>query len=993
MGKISLTKAPLKVVRSLWSPKLIRPLQLSLSLISMIFGILFTAELLGIGVDPRDSVRQSRTTLAESLAVQLSVFASIGDEESIDLTVYNIVTRNEDVRAASLIVESGAVLAEHGDIASLQNVLSTSTLTHLRLPILNGDRTWGEVLIVFKPVGMVARELGWFVFVLGFSFLGFTFFLGRALVQLDPGRVVPSRVENAFDLFTAGVVILDENMRIVMTNNSVSQIVGYPSEELIGTTLDEWPWKKSSDWQAPWATTLHSGLAISDKPISLRGADGTQRLLSVSCSAVGVENESRGVLITLDDVTALENRNKELSSALAELQRSKEAISIKNQELELLATTDPLTGIANRRTLMQTLEQDVKRTIGTGAPLSCIMCDIDHFKRINDTHGHAAGDNVIVAVANVLKAACAQGDTVGRYGGEEFLVLLPGKTQHEAAELGEKIRVGVIALAAGKRIGEVNSLSSSFGVAELGHGTNDGAALVDSADQALYSAKETGRNKVVIFDRQRQDSSTPGSVDQEASFELSNEDKAFARIVELERQLSEHKQQLVSLREFDTLTGMPMRDLFLQRVHTELVRAKRHGTIVGVMSFELRDLERIISKFGHSTSDAVVVQFVDRIQTGLRTTDLVSDLTNEHSVSRITSNEYGVLLSELTDTAGAMIVVTRLKRLLMQPFLIGDERLYIGMNIGISLSYSNETDASELFGQARDARLEASDKPDKISHSFASAELEDHSDDYIRLEADLHDALENQELEVWFQPKFDLVKRKVTGMEALLRWHHETRGYVSPEVFVAVAEANGMIGRLSSFVLGRTLNQIKVWNAMGIDDICVSVNVSPMQLKAKSFTSDTLSELKASAVAGSQLEIELTETSVLDRPEEVRASLRVLRNEGIKVSMDDFGTGYTSLALLADLPLDTVKIDRSFITPITHNDRCCAIVGSIITMAHGLDLRVVAEGVETNEELEALSALSCDEVQGYLISRAQPAEKITAFLVDQRHSEGGRRRA
>ena len=334
-----------------------------------------------------------------------------------------------------------------------------------------------------------------------------------------------------------------------------------------------------------------------------------------------------------------------------------------------------------------------------------------------------------------------------------------------------------------------------------------------------------------------------------------------------------------------------------------------------------------------------------------------------------------------------MIVVTRLKRLLSQPFAIGEERVYVGANIGIALSGSGAGDASELFGQASEARVEASSKPDKVSHGFASAVLDDESHDYIRLEADLRDALEADALETWFQPKFDLLERRVTGMEALLRWRHDTRGFVPPDVFVAVAEANGLIGQLSTFVLDRTLRQIRIWNAMGFDDLRVSINVSPMQLRAESLVGDTLEALARAGVPGRQLEIELTETSVLDRPEQARLALEQLRSAGVGISMDDFGTGYTSLALLADLPLDTVKVDRSFVMAMRGSERSRAVVESIITMGHALKLRVVGEGVETNEELEMLARFGCDEVQGYLISRPQPAEDITEFLVRQRASE------
>ncbi len=969
---------------------LIRPVQLAISLVLMTIGVLFTAELLGIGPDNRENLRQARTTAAESLAVQLSVFASTGDDAAVKRTVSNFVERSKDVRVATLVRADGRVLAGHGELELLDNpATSAATLTHLTLPILNGNRNWGEVRVVFESAGIAARELSWFLFFGFFSFVSFALFLSRVLNQLDPGRVVPDRVETAFDLFSAGVVILDERLRIVMANQAAGKIVGRPIRDITGLTMDEWPWLENENWQSPWTTTLHSGLAVSDQQLRLTGEDGVEKIFSVSCAAVGTASEARGVLVTLDDLTPIQYQNRELSEALRELQRTKESISIKNSELELLAKIDPLTGIANRRTLMEQFAFDFMHAKSRGMPLACIMCDIDHFKTVNDTFGHAVGDDVIRAVADTLRNICREKDTIGRYGGEEFVIVLPELDAGSAAEVAERARIAVIALASGTRL-PVKSLSVSFGIAVLSDEMSECALLVDAADKALYTAKDSGRNCIAVYDGLDRESTVSEST---VSVHVSKEDHSMARVIELEALLNERERVHQSLFEFDVLTGIPMRTLFLQRVETELIRAERSAMHVGVISFELRELDRIITSFGHAASDALVIEFVDRLEKGLRATDIVSELTSEHSLSRVTSNEYGMLLSDLVDTASAMIVVTRLKRLLKKPFLVAHQRVYVGANIGIALAAPAEWKAAELFEQASEARLRAAAKPDKVSHEFSSAILDDQSHDYIRLEADLHDALERDELEIWFQPKFDLSERQVTGMEALLRWKHETRGFVSPVVFVAVAEANGLIGRLSTLVLNKTLEQISLWTTMGFDDLCVSVNVSPMQLRAESLVSETIEALKSSGVSGNRLEIELTETSVLERPEEARIALQKLRAEGISISMDDFGTGYTSLALLADLPLDTVKIDRSFVSAMSDSPRSQAVVESIITMAHALKLRVVGEGVETNEELEILARFGCDEVQGYLISRPQPAKDITEFLVRQRASEQSRRRA
>lgn len=960
-----------------------RPLVLSGSLVMLSLSVLFMADLLGLRTDTGEVSRESRKVVVEALAVQLSTLAGKGDLDDIQTTVSRFVLRNGDIHAAALVRDTGVVLAELGDTTRFDTSDSGSTATQLRVPIYDENRLWGEVRVVFAPLANRWREMLWLGFVALCSLGAFTAFLSRALVQLDPGRAVPGRVDSAMNLFSAGVIVLDAKLRIVMANQSAAAIANCTAVELMGRTLDEWSWRKDIGWQAPWATTLHSGLAISDEPLTLISDDEEERSFLVSCAFVGDDGQ-KGVLVTLDDMTRVERQNRELTKTLVKLRQSQELITEKNRELNLLATTDPLTGIANRRTLMEGLELHMTQARLEGTLLSCIMTDIDHFKQVNDNYGHAVGDDVIRATAEVMQGLCREGDIVGRYGGEEFVMVLPGLDAEAAAQVAERARIAVIALAYGDRLA-VPRLSSSFGVSDLSCGASDGPALVDAADQGLYRAKESGRNRVVIYD---QDAVAVPVVE---SLIPSASDQAQARVLELEELLQQRDHELSVISEFDALTGMPLRTFFLQRTEAELIRAARNETLVGVISFAFRDLERLVSTFGYTLCDELVMKVMDRLQDGLRSTDLVSMLSAEHSLSRITSNEYAVLLSSLTDTTSAMVVVTRLKRLFSEPFFLGEEKVYIGAAIGIAVSSRGDQQAASLFAEASEARMSASLKSDKISHVFASSRLHAASDDYIRLESDLHEALKNNRIETWFQPKFDLATRRVTGMEALIRWRHETRGFVSPQLFVAVAEANGIIDKLSELVLKTTLQQIVVWRSMGFDDLKVSINISPMQLRAETLVEETLRALKEAGVEGRQLEIELTETTVLDNPEQARHALSTLREAGVGISIDDFGTGYTSLSLLADLPLDVVKIDRLFINAVETSARSRAVVGSVINMAHALNLRVVGEGVETNSQLEIMSQLGCDEVQGYLISRPQPAEEITAFLVNQRISEQARR--
>ncbi len=970
-----------------------RPLQLGVSLVLLNVSVLFVADMLSLRPDPSRSLHDARTMFAAALVGQLSTLASSNDLPGMDQALSAMVAQSVDIEAVALTLGNGNMLFSHGDMEQLTDKPTSGSGSRMTVPVLRDDRMWGEVRIAYAPfqgAQGALGEVGWLSFVAIASLVSFSGFLSKALVQLDPGSAVPERVDSAFDLFSAGVMILDENLRIVMANQAASTIGGYSPGALLGLSMEAaFAFDMDEGRQTPWATTLHSGLVASDQQLGVRDSQGEARLYSVNCAPVGDDASGRrGVLVTLDDMTLIERRNIELATTLEELRLSRDEIRARSAELELLATTDSMTGVANRRTFLERLATSIEHAHEESLPLSCIMTDIDHFKRVNDTHGHPAGDAVICAVAKTLREACRDVDLVARFGGEEFVLLLPGLDARAAFDVAERVRMAVIALATGDAL-PVPRLSASFGVAELTPDMTEASGILDAADQALYVSKESGRNRVSIYTG---DEPVTSSLPAPASEILTDDNRLPMRLIELEAELQEREREVAVLRKFDMLTGVPTRALFLQRAVVELARAERTGVLVGIMSLELRELEQIVSTFGHEGSDSLIVAFVERLHKGLRSSDLVSPITADHRLSRIRSNEFAVLLPDVSETTGALTVVARLKRLLSEPFDIDGNKVYVGVNIGIALSTPGKAEEAEaLFEQASRARGKGK-KSDKVSHAFTTSDLDDESHDYIRLESDLRDALEADTLMTYFQPKFDLVTRRVNGVEALVRWNHATRGFVAPDVLIAVAEANGLIGQLSGQVLERTLAQILVWRAMGFDDLRVAINVSPMQLRDESLVDATLEALKRSGVPGRQLEIELTETSVLDCPEEARRALQRLRDAGVHISIDDFGTGYTSLSHLATLPLDIIKIDRSFIVSLADGKRNRAVVESIISMAHALELRVVGEGIETNEQLETMARLGCDEIQGYLISRPLPVSEVTAFLVHQR-SERERLRA
>lgn len=1008
-------------------------IKLAGSLAMLVLCLLFLADLLSLRGNPYAERQESRKVVAESLAVQLSTMIGMTDQRGVRHAISEFVRRSEDVLAASLTDEHESVLAEYGQVDLLKASDRRSTAVHMVVPIYESDTTWGHVRVAFQPISRLWDDSRYFGFLVAGSLLMFFIFLRRALLQLDPSQAVPGRVNSAFNLFSEGVVILDAELRIMLGNQAAARMIELPPEKLVGKRLDDWPWIKDQAWQSPWATSFNTGMAVSDENLYLDTPEG-QRLIVVSCTLVGEEDPTRsGVMVTLNDMSAMQKKNRELSVTLRQLKKSQEHISQKNRELEALAWLDPLTGLLNRRKLMDSFQSLLDEARQTGQPLVCIMVDIDHFKSINDTYGHAAGDEVICAVAEQLKRVGDDSDLAGRYGGEEFALVLPGSTVSQGAELAEALRNSVEQLAKDVTV-PVPRITASLGLSELDADDPDDSvnAMLERADKALYAAKQSGRNRVVVHEpeamqlleqHESQGAEAAGSLPRdgravddaaagpdtvetavrsdEGADKMVVADKATTpetgrhslaeQVDAVQAIVHRHREELDKLRSHDQLTQLPRRQLFVHAVDNELLRAERVDGTLAIISIEIKDLKRLLYSLGHAQCEAMIREVLGRVQEELRASDTVTRINEAHNISHLSENEYGILLSDLSGPDEALPIVTRIRRLLQQPVNCDGENIHPGFSIGVALYPDCGETAIELLDAAVSARMEAASQPEKVAYHFASSDMEKMSREYLQLESDLYQAVAEQQFEVHYQPKFDLATRSIGSVEALVRWHHPERGQVSPVDFIQIAETNGLISQIFQQVLDTALRQLQAWDSQGLADLRVSINLSASQLRDPGLVTHVLTALQEAKLEPSRLEIELTETSIVQSPQRARIALGQLHDAGVSISMDDFGTGYTSLALLAELPLDSVKIDRSFIVAMQSSERSRAIVESVISMAHTLRLLVVAEGVETNEQLTALDGLGCNEVQGYLISRPLSAADLSQLL--QREMSQAVRRA
>ena len=439
--------------------------------------------------------------------------------------------------------------------------------------------------------------------------------------------------------------------------------------------------------------------------------------------------------------------------------------------------------------------------------------------------------------------------------------------------------------------------------------------------------------------------------------------------------ITERKQaeeQLHHLAYYDELTGLPNRTLFARLVDQALMVAQRNEAAGCVLFIDLNRFKRINDTLGRKIGDELLRQAGQRFRATLRDEDVVA---------RLSGDEFAVGLFDIRQHFEATTVAQKLQAALDAPFLIGGHDLRVGASIGISVYPQDGSEAETLLGLAdiameRAKQLEAN--PDR-SVAFYSQDMNQGMQERMRIESGLRQALGNGELILYYQPKFEIGTDRVVGAEALVRWVHPTRGIVPPGEFIPLAESTGLIVQVGEWVLEQACAQAAIWQRAGVAPMRLAVNVSAREFTASlpGRVADTLVRYQLDP---SWLELEITESTLMHDFERVTAIMDRIHQLGVALSLDDFGTGYSSLSYLKRFPIDTLKIDRSFTTGIPEDPSDCAIAGTIVSMAQQLGLRVIAEGVETLEQLAFLRASGCDEVQGFLYSKPLPAADFERCL-------------
>jgi diguanylate cyclase (GGDEF)-like protein/PAS domain S-box-containing protein len=443
------------------------------------------------------------------------------------------------------------------------------------------------------------------------------------------------------------------------------------------------------------------------------------------------------------------------------------------------------------------------------------------------------------------------------------------------------------------------------------------------------------------------------------------------------RDVSERKQAEATITfqaYHDQLTGLPNRSLFHDRLGQAMVQAKRQSQNMAVMFLDLDRFKVVNDTLGHPVGDTLLQAVSQRLKACLREGD---------TLSRIGGDEFMLLLPLIHSRDNVIFIAEKVLAALKAPFNIEGNEIFIGVSVGIAL-YPEDGDNRETLIKHADIAMYHAKDHGRNNFKFFTSELNKALSGRLSVENDMRHALQEGQFQVYYQPQVDIQTQRIRGMEALIRWNHPKRGLVMPDDFISVAEDCGLINPISDWVLNTVCRQANHWTAAGLPTPTVAVNISARQIEHPRFVDRFMEVLLGGYAKGKGIEVEITESALMRDVDGSITKLRKLADQGVDISIDDFGTGYSSLSYLKKLPVHTLKIDRSFIHDLNSHQSGATIVAGITAMAKGLKLNVVAEGVETAEQLNYLRELGCDAYQGFYYSRAVTADKATDLLAAQK---------
>ncbi len=465
-----------------------------------------------------------------------------------------------------------------------------------------------------------------------------------------------------------------------------------------------------------------------------------------------------------------------------------------------------------------------------------------------------------------------------------------------------------------------------------------------------------------------------------------NNNNTIKQVVHISRNVTEQKKQqerIQSLAYYDELTGLPNRTFYKEILNRAILQSKRNNKKLGILCIDLDAFKRINDTLGHSAGDNILQQVSQRLSESLRSGDCIARFKHLDigTVSRLGGDEFVILLQEISNTQDASLISKRILEDLTRPFLIDGNKMIISASIGISIFPQDSDNAEHLLKNADIAMYSAKDNG-KNRYQFYSEKMNKHTTKLLNMEYQMRRGITRNEFLLHYQPQFDVFTHKIKGAEALVRWNTNENILIPPMQFIPLAEDTGLIIPLGEWVLHEACRKLKEIRDSCNQDLTISVNLSGKQFAQENLLEKIREILKKTGFPANRLELEITESTLMQDPKKAIEILQEMKTMGIIVSIDDFGTGYSSLDHLKRLPVDILKIDRSFVMNIPEDKQDTAIAEAIVAMAKTLGLEVVAEGIETDEQLQFLKTLKCETGQGFFYSKPLPEDEFKAFIVN-----------